>query len=317
MKRIVPLLLFLLLLCGCAGNIARSPAQTPTQMVSSGETAAGSTSLPPQKLPPDWHYDLMEDGLFRTDQNTGDAVKISGQDNASDIIITEDWIFFNDDDRLYRMDNENRRELLLNEDCRELSLNAGWLYYISNSKIFKMKPDGNEKEKILQRECNGMVLSDEYIFYILDVPVNDEDWNEDGPPLPLGELHRVDLNGDGDVNLGVLLTALSIYGNTVYFSDSEDNYFYSMNPETLEKTAAYEGHFIEDPYFGDGYVFFVTDRNLYKMSLAEGTMTQLTEVFSQSCGILDGYIYAYFWSGEDLNGLYRIRINGADLEKVK
>lgn len=211
------------------------------------------------------------------------------------------------------MDNENMQELLIDEDCWCLSLNNDWLYYISNNGIFKMKPEDKEKEQILQCKCNWMVLSEKYIFYALDIPINDEEWIDDGP-WPLGELHRVDLNGNNDVNLGMLITELNVYENIIYFTDGGDLCLYSINPETLEEETVYEGHFVEDLYLGDGYAFYILDRNLFSLSLTESKMTQLTKGYWNSClGILDGYVYGY----NEYNGLYRIKIDGIELEKVE
>ncbi|MEL4105549.1 DUF5050 domain-containing protein [Oscillospiraceae bacterium WX1] len=302
----VTVFLLLLILCGCAEKTIKTVAPVPT---------ASSSS---QNIP-NWHYDLMKDGLYRTDQNSGKTVRISDQELFSEIILTDDWIYFNDNNSLYRMNNENKRELILNENCGCLSLNNGWLYYVSKNNVFKIKPDGSGKIQVLKSECSWMVLSDKYIFYTLNIPIDVEDYLDDGPPLPIGELHRVDLNGQNDVNIGVLITDLSAYKNIIYFSDSADNFFYSMNPETLDKTIVYKRYWIEEPCFCDDYVFFDSDHIFYRLSLTEGTITQLTKAFGISCrGVFDGYAYVDI-SGVDPNedGLYRMKIDGVDLEKLK
>lgn len=323
MKRIVPLLLLLLLFCGCSGIINNPSSQTTTQFKASGEVKTAS-SLPSQNLPLSWHYDLKNDGLYRTNQITGDTIKISDQDYAIDFVITEDWIYYVDNNQLYRMDNENRKELLASgDDCRQLRLSGSMLYYINSNGINRMNLDGSDKEQIMQSECNAMVLTDKYIFYALDVPEDDELISEpgadDGPPNPIGELHRVDLNGNNDVNLGVMITDLSVYKNIIYFSDSTDNYFYSLNSTTMDKSTVYKGYWIGVPYFGGDSVFFDSDHVFYRMSLKEGTITQLTKAFGISCrGILDGYVYVDINTNDpDVDGLYRIKIDGVNLEKVE
>lgn len=298
MKKIVPLFFLLLLMGGCIAP-------------------AGGISPSPQKLQPDWHYDLTSDGLYRTDINTGDVAKINEQHTAAGVIITEDWIYFKDDSRLYRMDNENRRELVTDEECRCPGLSGGWLYYISSSGINRLKPDGSEKEQIIQGQCNWLVLTDQYVFYALNVPESDELNSEPGAddgPWYMGQLHRIDLNGENDVIIEEMITELSTYENVIYFAHGEDFNLYSMNPETLEKRAVYDGHFIEHLYFGDGYAFFILDRNLYKMSLAEGTMTQLTKGYWNSClGVLDGYVYGH----NEQDGIYRFALDSVEMEKVE
>lgn len=302
-------------------TVSGTPSSDPTP-----EQASGAEASPPetpeipvspsqQNMPPDWQYDIKKDGLYRTDLNTGNIMKINDQDYASGIIISDDWLYFCDNG-LYRMDNENKRELITDEECGCLSLNGGWLYYINNDGIIRIKTDGSERELMLQCQCTWMAIADQYVFYVLEVPVNDEDWHEDGPPLPLGELHRIDLSGNNDVNIGVLVTNLNVFKNTLYFSDSEDNYFYSMNPDTLEKTAAYKGYFIVGPCFGGDYCFFESDHKLYKLDLTDGETTVVKEDLGfRTFGVFDGYVYFNEYGNE--NALYKMRIDGIEPEKVE
>lgn len=284
MKRIVPIFIIILLLNGCSAT---------TQ--------------------PKWLYKLKNDGIYRIEQNTNAITKINGENYASNFMITDEWVYFSDNKKLYRMDNQNRKEILDYDDCWCLSMNVDWLYYIKENRIFKMKPDGSEKQQLLENKVNWMVVSEKYIFYALNVPIDTKNHFDDGPRLPMGQLHRVDLSGKNNINLKVLATELRLYNNNVYYTDDNDNYLYSMNPETFSRTILYRGHFIEDIYFSEGYVFFILDRNLYRMSIVQGTLTQLTYGYWNSChGILDGYVYGY----NDNDGLYRFKINGSNMEKV-
>ncbi|NLA87661.1 MAG: DUF5050 domain-containing protein [Clostridiales bacterium] len=276
-----------------------------------------------RELPPDWHYYLKKDGLYRTDQNTGDIIKINGQTTTGGLIITEDWVYYRADSRIWRMDNENKREQLTEEDWWNPSLSGGWLYCINASGIARMKPDGSEKEQIVECTCNEMVVTDQYVFYALDVPEIDELLSEPGAedgPRYIGELHRADLNGKGDVKIKDMINDFSAYKNTVYFTDDEDGNFYSMNPETLEKDKIEEIWFVQESYFDSGYVFVETliDRKIYKLSLTDGTLTKLTNAgFNRCLGVLDGYVYVDINSvGPDEDGLYRIKIDGVEMEKV-
>ena len=131
MKRIIPLLLLFLLLNGCTSTVDTAPAQSPP----SNNTPTSSAGIAALKALPNWQYNLKEDGLYRSDQNTGDTFKINSQRYISDLIITDDWVYFNDENSLYRMDNENRRELIADENCQCLNLNGDWLYCITNGKI--------------------------------------------------------------------------------------------------------------------------------------------------------------------------------------
>ena len=184
-----------------------------------GENPVNSEEVTSSEKPeiPQWHYYLKRDGLYRKNLNTEEIVKISNQYLASDIVIAEKWIYFNDNDCLYRMDNANRRELLLDDVCNWLSLKDDWLFYGNEKGVFKVKPNGNGKEQIIQTDCRGMVLSETFIFYIAYKPVDDSEWNEDGAPLASGQLHRTDMDGDNDVNLEVMVRDLSVYENMIYF----------------------------------------------------------------------------------------------------
>jgi hypothetical protein len=162
-----------------------------------------------------------------------------------------------------------------------------------------------------------MVLTDKYVFYTLSTPEsenrNKEPGADDGPRY-MGELHRVDLNGENDVNLGISVTTLDTYKNTVYYSDSRDYYFYSINPETLEKAIIYKGYFITDTCFGGNYVFFETDHMLYKLSLVDWSTTLLKKAFGFSLdGIFDEYLYFTVY-GE--YAFYKMSIDSVTPEKL-
>ena len=308
MKKIVPLITLLLLLSGCAGA---APAPAPP---SSTELQASSAGAPISNAEPLWQYGITEGWLCRTDRS-GNTVRICPETYASDVIFTEDWLYFGDEKTLYRMDNAGRRELLLNEECWSLSLNSGWLYYITDSGIMRMKPDGSQKEQVILCECYGMALSENTIFYADYYPTDPEPGQDDGPQPPLGVLHRADLSGENDMNLGVSVNYLGIYGDTVYYSDTEDYDLYSMNPETGEKTAVYTGYFINGLCFGGGYAFFESDHKLLRLSLADGTSTVVKEDFGfWLIGVFDDYLYFYEFGNEYV--LYRLNLNAAKPEKV-
>ena len=313
MKKIMPLLLLVLLLNGCASTVDTTPSQSPP----SNNTPTSSAGIPAKKSLPNWQYALKKDGLYRTDQNTGDTFKINSQRYISDLIITDDWVYFNDENSLYRMDNENRSELIADEHCQCLNLNGDWLYFISNGKICRIKFDGSKKEILRQSKCNRMTLTDKYIFYTLDIPENNKLNNEPGAddsPWYLGELHRSDLNAENDVKCADMITDLGVWGNVVYFADGMDNSLNAMTPETLQKTTVYAGNFIEHLYLGAGCAFFILDRNLFRLSLLDETMTQLTKGGWNSCyGVLDGYVYGF----NQQDGLYRFKVNGVELEHVE
>jgi hypothetical protein len=324
MRKIAALFMLLLLLSGCntIQSLTPAPAQPipssaiSTPSVPSGETPTTGIGPLPQKLPPAWHYYVTDDGLFRIDRYTGNRIKICIQDYASDVIITEDSVYFIDDKSLYRLDNENKRELLVSDDCQDPSLNGDLLYYISSSGIIKMKPDGSEKEQVIQCECSRMVLSEKFIFYTKYYPMELEQGADDGPPPLLGELHRADITGENDVSLGILVNRLCVYEDVVYYSDINDDYLYSMNPETLEKAVVYEGFFIEDICFSDGYVFFESDHKMYRISLNDGMKTLLKEDFGfWLIGIFDSYVYFDEFGNE--NALFRLKIDGVEPEKVE
>jgi hypothetical protein len=308
MKRIFTVLLFLLLLCGCQAPYPEMPIQD-----------ASSTEEISSAIYPIWNYELKLDGLYRTDKKTGEAIKLNDFKYTTGIIIKEDWVYYYDENKhLYRIDNANRKELISSEDCWQLQINGDKLYYKNNNGVNRMNLDGSGKELIFGSEFVNMEITDQYIFYVLDVPYNDEGHHEDGPPLPNGELHRVDLNGKNDVNLGIMIYSLGVHNNTVYFSDSSDNIFYSMNPDTLVREAVYSNSWVAGPWFEGDYVFFNSDHCFFRLSLADGTLALLAEAWDIRCyGILDGYVYVYIDSSLDEDGLYRIRIDGVDLEKVE
>ena len=284
------------------------------------------TQLPSQEASPPvseevshWYYYLMLDGLYRINLQSEEVIKVCTQSTIQNIIIAEYWIYFSDNYCLYRMDNSNNRGLLLEENCSWLDLKDGWLYYGNSDGVFKVNTEGCNRAQIILADCKGMVLSEDYIFYIAYVSVEDDDWNEDAPPLALGQLHRARIDGSDDVNLSVMVNNLRVYKNMVYYSDVEDNYYYSMDPESMEKTLFYDGFFITTPCFSDDFVYFVSDRNLHRITISSGRIERYSEFAMPSClGVLDGYLYiiTYNHNAPSGPGLYRIEVGGEDCEIV-
>ena len=264
-----------------------------------------------------WRYDIKNDGLYRTEMSTGASVRLCSEEDASETIITADWVYFINDNRLFRMDNANNRELLVEEDCRQPYLNNGSIYYISDDGIVRMALDGNEKKLILTCNCTELVLTDKYIFYALENPESVElnRHSEDGPRF-MGELHRVGLNGEGDVKIVDMITGLSVYKNTVYYADRADANVYSVKPETLEKSLIYKGIGLAALTLEGGYAFFNTDYKLYRVWLADGAAALMKQTGRyRLIGLIDGYYY--FELTGDSPGLYRLKTDGAELESVE
>ena len=283
------------------------------------------TAAPPSpKLPLKWHYDIKTDGLYRTDEYTGTVVKINNSHSPGGIIITEDWVYFADNSVLYRMDNENRKELLANEKSWPFHLKGNTLYYLNGSGLNRMNADGSGKELIFEGDYTGIEMTDTYIFYTMETSEsykrNRAPGHDDGP-IYLGELHRVGLDAKNDVKVANLITNFTTYKNNVYYADGNDNAFYSLNPETLENAKLDKVKMVEDAYFSDDYLFFTTnsDRSFYKMSLKDCALTLLSRGWPRCWGILDGYVYFDTYTGitKDDFGSFRVSVNGTELEKVR
>jgi hypothetical protein len=316
-KKFIPLFILLLLFNSCAKNTATTPPQITPPLATAPQAAPPSA----EKLPPDWQYNLTRDGIYRTDQNTGDVIKINGQEGATGIITTEDWVYYCDDNGyLSRMDNENKIELLANEKSWPLRLVGENLYYLDDSGVNMMNLDGSGKEPVFQSDYTGIEMTDTYIFYTLETPESKENNElpgaEDGPWY-LGEMHRVGLDGEGDVIVAALITDFNVYENRIFYSDGEDQNYYSLIPETLEKTKISNAYMAEGSCLSDGYLFFMSsrDRCFYKLSLTDGTLTWLADGWPRCRGILDGYVYIDTFTDE-APGLYRIKTDSTKLELV-
>jgi hypothetical protein len=291
------------------------PDATDIQITNTGVPVSSDV---PQMQKPQWHYYMKRNGIYRLKKNTGDDLKISGEDYASSVAIAEDWIFFRDGDCLYRMDEEDRRELLLDEICYRLCIQDGWIYFSNGEGVFRIKPDGSEMEHLIYSNCTAMALTEEFIFYVEYEPVDDSDYNEDGPPLAIGKLHRSDINGKDDIGLEQMVTDLNAYGNYVYFSDAKDYYYYRMDPDTTKTTVFYRGHFILDPCFGGDFVYFVSERSLHRANLSSGAVERFSDVIWPRCnGIIDGYVYVTTYQDNLFGpGIYRMEIDGTEFELV-
>ncbi len=164
-------------------------------------------------------------------------------------------------------------------------------------------------------------MTDTYVFYTLETPESEKLNNVPGSddiPWYMGELHRVGLDGKGDVVVAELVTGFSIYEDLLYYADGSDNAFYSLDPETLAKNKIENITMVDDMCLGDGYLFFTTawDRCFYKLSLQDGTLTWLAGGWPRCSGILDGYVYFDTYTGEE-PGLYRVKTDGTEPELIE
>ena len=309
MKVKICFIIIVVMLCGCISGEDDILESEGTLVYTDVNESGGN----------EWHYYLRYDGLYRINKITADIVRINGQDYTSDMIRTGDWMYYNDNNCLYRINSENRRELLLYDVCRNLVLANGYLYYSNKNGVFRVKPDGSNKERIIQCNCAGMVLVKGSVFYTEFKPTEEIEGYDDGPKGALGQLHKANIDGSNDVNLRILVNYLCAYKSVVYFSNVDDYYFYSMDPDTTETSAIYEGHFIDEPCFAGDLLYFVSDRNLCRLSLSTNVFERFTEIAWPRCnGVLDGYVYITTYQDTELHspGLYRMRESGVIFEKV-
>ena len=239
--------------------------------------------------------------------------------NEYKIKITEKGVYYIQNEALFRLDSDGERILITNDYTYDFVYHDGYLYYACEDGIFQTLPDGSAK--VMLKECVSYVMAvcEPYIFYTEYIPYSAEDYHDDGPPAPLGQLHRMSLSGENDENLTVLVTDLNSYNGFVYFSDDANSALYRMNPASLEKMSIYDDYFIDTPIFDNGFVYFINGRQLKKMSLEQRNVTALTDGgWANDCiCVLEDYIYFNMYGsvGEgEASGLCKIKTDGTGFE---
>jgi S1-C subfamily serine protease len=190
--------------------------------------------------------------------------------------------------------------------------NGDWIYIsVLDKGLFRMRKDGQEKEKISGNAAFNINVMDGWIYftYPYDYPVKEE----------RGHLYKMGTKGN-------LLTKLTDYevnsvhvmGDWIYYINSEkDNMLYKIRIDGKGEELIYENS-IANFTVSNGWIYFKEDydESLYKMR-TNGSDKKLLckDLGIDSCIVVDGDWVYYNTSGKEI-GIYKLGIDGKDKQQI-
>lgn len=141
-----------------------------------------------------------------------------------------------------------------------------WVYYYKNYKLYRVKTDGTEREKISDKEITYFQIDGNWIYYIYE--------NDDAEYIAKMKLNGEDSQRISKTDEDEYYGALQVKGGKVYYvsyeyDDDYDRhcYLYQMNKngEKSEKICKLESNIISINLQEDALYYAVTDDGDYKI----------------------------------------------------
>jgi len=333
--------------CSLPGNESTSPESEPTHDETAGQETAlqeesgtvtkeesrvapeeeehtapeDETPVLPQITEPDkrFSYFINRDGIHRRASVTLAETKIAS-DIYANLLVSGDYLYFTENDSIYEMNESGEIRRIFNQNFFNIFAHDNFLFFNNANGVFRFDLTTDSYVNLYSGQCRGLALTSDYIFFTRHVHFDRDDYHEEDPTPPQGELWRMDLDGENAIFVDSLVSYLSVHSGYIYYRDDRYDFgLYRLDPTTLEKTQIYSGYsFIESPCFAENSAFFVHNRLLVELNLETGEASILNDMGAVSSPrILDGYIYFLLFSGNfEGNRLCRIRLADREFEEV-
>ncbi len=175
-----------------------------------------------------WLYAKYDGGFYRINLDTGEKMKLIDKCDSVFIVESNEWIYFTLDNRLYKIgrDGSNLFKLLeYDEDHITQVMECGeWIYYIAVSgieavteRLYRIKQDGTQKERITDFDINYCAVHGEWIYYSKGTAI-----------------YRMKLDGSQNVKIyendNAIISVVRVTDEDIYFTEylktSEEHSFF-------------------------------------------------------------------------------------------
>jgi hypothetical protein len=212
-------------------------------------------------------------------------------------IFLNGTIFFALQDGLYTL-RGNERHRLISGKILSFADADGWICFSNSDGIYKIRYDGTELTRIATQSTHILTVVECYVYYIIeDTDISKQPEGEQFYHI-FGQLAQIDIYGENNVIYEISsVVSLGSYDGVLYFLQESANAIYTMNIANGEINVLCEGlSFVETiEFYRDGsedWMIVVDQRNIIKISLADGTIKPLREGgWNYILCIYDGYIY--------------------------
>jgi hypothetical protein len=212
---------------------------------------------------------------------------------------------------IYKIGIDGKKESKISEGTySNIVASDGWIYFIENYKLSKMKLDGSAKTIIDKERCYGLNIQGNWIYYIN----GDDEYS----------IYRMLKDGNNQSKLADTKGAskINLAGDWLYYKTSDQyNRFYQMNTDG----SGVKSYDIFDSWIlgikENQIVYNFHGNNLNKIccsSLDGNNDKELMQAkFSGYHAILDdNWLYYQNDTAQDMNKLYKIRQDGAEKTKL-
>ncbi|WP_339322099.1 DUF5050 domain-containing protein [Paenibacillus sp. FSL W8-0194] len=115
------------------------------------------------------YYTSYYNKLIKIDIHGNSKVKLLEGKLINELNIEGDWLYFNYDQKLYKMKTDGTKLTMLSSDnARYINVSDGWIYYSDHSKkknLVRIKTDGTERQELNQIKSFYIHLIDHYVFF--------------------------------------------------------------------------------------------------------------------------------------------------------
>jgi hypothetical protein len=236
---------------------------------------------------------------------------------------TKDWVFFTNDKELWAETRDTTKErILLDEVTGEydsifsVSYDRGWIYYKKNFEIWKVRPDGNEKQKIAfsdtkDHSINEIIVYQDKLFFISH--------EETGVKAKQDLLYVADADGNNvklltPDNIGV--NHINIANNKLYYSVSETSkkdvlFEIDLKHPNYQSKRLLESNQLNRFQILNDWVFYTENDRLHKQRL-QGDEYQ--QIGVESCSSFVIYKDKIYYENE--GQVFRMNMDGSHPQQI-
>lgn len=251
------------------------------------------------------YYQNHDDNWYLYKEENGIDIRLN-TDNTWCICSDGEYVYYanvDDGSSIYRIKpNGEGREKLNSDNCSNLIIDGEYIYYIdsnTNRNIFRMKKDGSEKQKIAES-------------YVYDAAIYD------GRIYAVSKDNIFSVATDGS-QFGVICKEagkdINLYSGKIIFINRENSKIYSMETDGSDLTeisddkAAYLNVYT-------GYIYYQNlsaEGHLYSIELISGEKKQLVADDSRYINVTSDKIY--YRMDKDTKNIYSVSLPNADILK--
>jgi hypothetical protein len=292
-----------------------------------GNTSGNINNFGLAAMQGDWIFYGNHTGIYRLRQDGSEEIQISNM-SAFGLNVVGDWVYFlhNKSQRewhIYRMKtNGTEVQLLLgDEEVMALYLNVvgEWMYFClgreGGGTVWKMKTDGSELQQLNTVSSHYLNIVGNWIFFSNE----DSDWRVYRMRASDGSGLQRATNFDSEY--------VNIVGEWVFFVfDSEEDdeqmsiFRVSRDSEHSDVLIRVNRDISSELNVVGDWIFYINNDNgsIYRIDIYGDNRSRLNTHVSSSLSVVGDWIYylAELCDIEEIIGMFRMRLNGSDIQQV-